>query len=223
MPPKKGGVLNMAVTSRSEFTVLSPGWWLFLLIVVSIPTSAAEAAATNPHLQSALSLFRDIEYEKALQALDQAKQWPSNTLEDRISIALLEGVLSYETGQPERGASAFQWALEHDLKAKLPFLVSPKVTARLEELREQLRREQSASLVPQPSATRPEPPGPPDEPKPERRMNLKLPVAIGGGVVAVSGLLAWGKGKSLESKVRRADPLITTRAQLEDTLQQGRT
>jgi hypothetical protein len=54
-------------------------------------------------------------------------------------------------------------------------------------------------------------------------MNLKLPVAIGGGVVALGGILAWGRAKSLEGKVRRADPSITTRTQLEDTLQQGRT
>lgn len=198
----------MAVTARSGLTLASPAGWLLILTVFSVPAAAAESAAGNPHLQSALNLFHDVEYEEALQALEQAKQWPSNTLTDRISIALLEGVLAYETQQSDRGDSAFQWALEHDRQAKLIILVSPKVAARLEELRERLPPASSGPLA---------------ESVPERRMNLQLPVALGGGVVAVGGLLAWGKGKSLEWKVRRADPSIDSGTRLKDTLQQGKT
>jgi hypothetical protein len=52
-------------------------------------------------------------------------------------------------------------------------------------------------------------------------MKLKLPIAIGGGIVALGGMVAWGRAKSIEGKVRRADTSITTQAYLADTVQQG--
>jgi hypothetical protein len=217
-----GGALDVAISSRGKSGRVRQLGCGLLLVLLSLPAMAAELPRKNPHLQKALQFFDAFEYEAALQVLDKAEQWAGNTTEDRVAIALLEGVLSYETQQPVRGDRAFQRALELDRKAKLTLPVSPKVAGRLEELRAKLPPEKPASPLPQT-------PPPPPQPKPEstsepaRRMNLKLPVAIGGGVVAVGGILAWGRAKSIEGKVRNADPSITTRAQLDDTLQQGRT
>jgi hypothetical protein len=217
-----GGVLDIAVTSRGRSGLARQCGWGVLLVMLSLPAMAAEIPSKNPQLQKAIRLFDAFEYEEALRVLDKAEQWAGNTAEDRVSIALLEGVLSYETQQPVRGDRALQRALELDRTARLTLSVSPKVAARLEELRAKLPPEKQASTAPQtpppPPRTHPEP-----TPEPTKRMSLKLPVAIGGGVVAVGGILAWGRARSLEGKVRNADPSITTRAQLEDTLQQGRT
>jgi hypothetical protein len=205
---------------RSGLT-MRQGWgWGLLLVWLSMPTFAAESVSRNPYLQKAFQFFDAFEYEQALSILDKAEQWPSNTVEDKVSIALLEGILSHETQQPMRGDRAFQRALELDRTARVSVIVSPKVAARLEELRAQLSLERPAPPSPHVSA-----PPPMVTPVPEsaRRTSLKLPVVVGGGVVAVGGMLAWGRAKSLEGKVRRADRSITTQAHLDNTLQRGRT
>jgi hypothetical protein len=215
-----GEVVDFAVTSRSGRGLARSGVWGLLLVLVCLPAMAAEFPTKNKHLQTALKLFDDVEYEKALLALDKAEQWPSNTQEDKVFIALLEGVLSYETQQPARGDRAFQRALELDRKVKLTLVVSPKVAAKLEELRAKLPSEKPPVVEPPPPL---EVRDSTAEPRPTGRMNLKLPVAIGGGVVAVGGILSLTRAKSLEGKVRNADASITTRARLEDTLGQART
>ena len=116
-------------------------------MLVCWPAMAAQVSTKNPHLQKALRLFDAFEYEESLRVLDKAEQWPANTPEDKVHIALLEGVLSYETQQPVRGERAFQRALELDRNAKLTLSVSPKVveppkpTPAEIELREKQRKQ----------------------------------------------------------------------------------
>ncbi|RKH69509.1 hypothetical protein D7X55_08420 [Corallococcus sp. AB049A] len=212
-----------------------PGGWL-LLMLLALPVSA-EPPALNPHLQAAFSLYDALEYDEALRSLGRARQWQSNTREDRIAIELLEGILAFEFSQAKRGRSAFARALALDPKATLPLPVSPKVTAALEQVRASLPAS-APPPVPVPSEPAPAPiavvseaPRAPVTQPPltgvERgagmRSRLRLPVAIGGGVVAVGGVLAWGRARSLGAQVRDADPSIKTRARLDATLQQGRT
>ena len=215
--------MDIAVTSRSRSGLARPGVWGLLLLLVCWPAMAAKVSTKNPHLQKALRLFDAFEYEESLRVLDKAEQWPANTPEDKVHIALLEGVLSYETQQPVRGERAFQRALELDRNAKLTLSVSPKVAAKLEELR---AKPPPMKPVEPPVVPPPPPPVVTDvttAPKSTGRMNLKLPVAIGGGAVAVGGLLAVFRAQSLEGKVRKADQSIDSRAKLEDTLSQART
>ena len=206
-------------------------WWL-PLVLFAAPV-AAEQTAPNPHLQAAFGLYESLEYEKARSALGKARQWPSNTVKDRVSIELLEGVLDFESNRPARGRSAFARALALDREAALPLAVSPKVTAVLEQLRARLP---PVAKPPEPVVSEPEPvvtealrlplarePVEVVEGESRARPSLRLPVAIGGGVVALGGMLSWGKARSLASRVRDADPSITTQAQLDDTIQRGRT
>lgn len=180
----------------------------------------AEAAAANPHLQTALKRYDDLEYEEALSALAKARQWPGSTLEEQVYIELLEGVLSFELNQPERGRSAFQRALALNPEARLPLRVSPKVVRQLEEARDERQALQTAAPVVEAAsptgteAVRSEPP---------MAARLRLPIAIGGGVVAAGGLLALVQARSLSSDVRSADPTIRTQDDLDDTLSRGRT
>ncbi|SET33392.1 hypothetical protein [Stigmatella erecta] len=185
------------------------------------PALAADTPR-NTALQRAFRLYNAFEYEKALKALEKASQKPDLTDEEKVSIGLLEGVLSFETQQLERGRSAFARALELNLEANPPFALAPKVATVLEEERERIR------LIRFPPLPVVDPPviGPPSGEllsKSPWGSKLRLPVAIGGGAVAVGGLVFWSRAKSLEGKVRRADPSITTTKQLDDTLQKGRT
>lgn len=215
--------MDVAVTARSVRGVCKPSIWGLLLVLVSGSALAAEFPTKNKHLQRALKLYDAFEYEEALRVLDKAEQVPTNTLEDKVNIGLLEGVLAYETQQPVRGDRAFQRAMELDSNAKLPFKVSPKLAARLEELR---AKALARKTPPPPTKIDSPPPVVVDSApasKPAGRMNLKLPVAIGGGVVAVGGILALTRSKSLEGKVRDADSSIDSRKKLEDTLSQAKT
>jgi hypothetical protein len=215
--------------------VLSTVYGGGLSLVLLAGPAAAEQGTLNPHLQAAYGLHEALDYDEALRALGKARKWPSNTREDRVSIELLEGILSFESSQAKRGRSAFQRALALDPKATLPVAVSPKVTEALEQVRARLPASappvvlETHEPAPAPMPVVSEAPLAPPPPQVEvvresgGGSSLRLPVAIGGGVVAVGGALAWGRARALSSRVRDADPSITTRAQLDSTLNQGRT
>jgi hypothetical protein len=200
-----------------------------VLLVLGAPWGTARAADKvksnakgNPYIPAALRLYEEIEYEEALQALDKAAKWPSNTPEDEVRIALLEGILRFELRQDERGVSAFRRALAIDLQAQSPVSVSPKIAEQLEQVRRKMRIE---IVAPEnPVVPNPPPPLPPEPPTlRERLAGYRLPIAIGGGVVALGGALSWTRAKSLEGRLRSVDPTITTRQQLDGTVREGRT
>jgi hypothetical protein len=185
----------------------------------------------NPHLQEALRFYDALEYEKALGALAEARQGPSNTPEEQVHIEMLEGFLSFELHQPERGKNAFRRALSVNPEAKPTLRVSPKVLQALEEARAELRAAREASPVVEAVPPRVvEAISPRTDTTDEAPgsgfgalSRFRLPIAIGGGVVTVGGVLAWTRARSLASRVRTADVSIKTRDQLESTLSQGRT
>ena len=186
---------------------------------VALPAMGAETKK-NQHYQTALRLYSAFEYEEALRALEKGAHLPSNTREDDVSIAMLEGVLVFELQQGDRGKSAFRRALKMEPGAKLTLNVSPKIAAELEEVRKEQSALDPITLLPDTvnqagSGTITE--------KSSTRSKLKLPVAIGGGALAVGGLVAWTRAKSLDSKVRSGDPDIKTQAQLDDRIQQAKT
>lgn len=201
-----------------------------VLIVVALTGFAATAAPPrkstapqgNPYVKSAVRLYQELEYDEALRVLEKAIKWPSNTPKDNVSLAILEGILSFETQQPQRGLAAFRRALAIDLEVKPEYPLSPKVSEQLERVRSEMRAARAATTTPPPPSGGPSPTET-TFPAPGSASRLRLPVAIGGGVVAVGGLLAWGRAKAIENQVRTADASITTKPQLDDTLRQGRT
>lgn len=192
--------------------------WLLILALAFLPW-VTEAAEGNPHLQTALRRYDDLEYEKALRALEKARQWLGSTVEEKVYIELLEGVLDFELQQHARGKDAFLRALALNPDAKLPLRVSPKVVQALEEARNERQALMKSAPVVEPSNEAVES----MHGASSTRLNLRMPIAIGGGVAAVGGLLALVHARSLTSTVRSADPSIQSRADLDDTLSKGRT
>ncbi|AKJ04416.1 TPR domain protein [Archangium gephyra] len=208
------------------------GLWL----VLGAPWSeagAAEKNRENPYISKATRLYEDFKYTEALRTLEKAAAWPSNTPEQNVFIALVEGVLRFENQQPEQGESAFKRALAIDPKAQLPFSVSPKISETLEMLREQMTVVAGPNHVETMEPVEPPPPpiGPnpglssktPTNPLLSTLSQYRMPLALTGGGLAVVGILSWTQAKSLEQRVRVADPSITTRAQLDGSLRDGRT
>jgi tetratricopeptide (TPR) repeat protein len=196
-----------------------------VLIVMSLTGFAAVAAPRqgNPHLKTAVRLYKALEYDEALEVIEKAVKWPSNTPKDDVFLAVLEGILAFETQQPKRGEAAFRRALSIDLEVKPEVPLSPKVSDQLEQVRREVRASRAGKAVPSEFP----PPRPTEAPSLAPAFGspspLRLPLAIGGGVVAIGGLLSWGRAKAIENQVRTADASISTKLQLEGSLQQGRT
>ncbi|WNG28555.1 hypothetical protein F0U62_34555 [Cystobacter fuscus] len=199
-----------------------------VLLVLSAPWSASWAATKerdNPYIAKATQLREKFKYNDALQLLEKAAKWPSNTPEQVVTISLLEGVLRYETAQrPELAEQCFERALTISPDAQIPLDVSPKITDQLEKVRARVKASLAAKSPP-----------PPDELEGvpisgvtsraslgDRLSPYRVPVAIAGGGVAVVGVLSWIRAKSLEQQLRQGDPAITTREQLNATVGQGR-
>jgi hypothetical protein len=237
------GVIDSMVGTRIQAEWLRAVLW-GMLLVLGAPWGAADAAGKypgNPYIEKATRLYEDFKYAEALRTLERAAKWPSNTPEQNVSIALLEGVLRFELQQPELAESAFKRALAIDPKAQLALTVSPKITDALERLRQVVTQPPLTTLE-KPKLTQTGPGRPESEggtqpgtglavdsnpnPTGSLRINLsryRFPIAIAGGGVALMGALSWTRAKSLEGQVRVADPSITTRAQLEGSLRTGRT
>src|SRR5689334_17639988 len=119
----------------------SGGWRSALwgaLLVLGAPWGAVRAAEQgNPYILAAVRLYDASEYEEALRTLEKAAQWPSNTPQDQVSVALLQGILLLESQKDEQGLSAFRRALSLSPAARLPVPVSPKITEQLERVRQE--------------------------------------------------------------------------------------
>lgn len=100
---------------------------LFLSGAVSSPAFAQAPAKANPYLDPAARLYQNFEFQDALRTVERALAWPSNTPEEEVRAAMLEGVIVAQLGKADRAVGAFKRALVVDPSAKLPFTVSPKV------------------------------------------------------------------------------------------------
>jgi hypothetical protein len=110
---------------RSFRTVLL---FFFLSGGVSSPAFAQAPAKANPYLDPAARLYQNFEFQDALRTVERALAWPSNTPEEEVRAAMLEGVIVAQLGKADRAVGAFKRALVVDPAAKLPFTVSPKVS-----------------------------------------------------------------------------------------------
>ncbi len=122
------------------------------LFVILLTTPAfAQNAEVKKYLNTAITLYENLEYEKALKQLKNAKG-RANGPDDEAKIALLEGVVLADMGREEKALTAFKTAFSVELEAKLPVEVSPKVQAVAEKARANVRK----MLAPQIEAARAE-------------------------------------------------------------------
>lgn len=108
-----------------------------LLVLLTVP-AFAQSAEVKKYLNTAITLYENLEYEKALKQLKNAKL-KANGPDDEAKIALLEGVVLADMGREEKALTAFKTAFSVDLEAKLPVEVSPKVSAVAEKARANVR------------------------------------------------------------------------------------
>ena len=99
----------------------------------------AQSPEVKRFLNAAVTLYENLEYEKALKQLQKARTKATGT-EDEMKILLLEGVVLADLGKEERALTAFKTAFGFDTEAKLPVEVSPKVSVIAEKARANVRK-----------------------------------------------------------------------------------
>ncbi|WP_108077144.1 tetratricopeptide repeat protein [Vitiosangium sp. GDMCC 1.1324] len=115
-------------------------------LAMSATPMAAHAQNTFSHyLTAAVRLYDALEYEQALEQLQQAKGLARDA-EQKVTIALHEGIILADMGKREQSQTAFKTGLRLDPKAKLPLEVSPKIAHDFEEQRARVYQELASSL-----------------------------------------------------------------------------
>ena len=107
-------------------------------------------------LQTAAWLYEELEFEKALKALSQARALVK-TDDERTQVALYEGVVLADLGQRARSLMAFREALTLTLEARLPVKVSPKVEQDFEDVRKEVQSERAVQALAKAPPSRPLP------------------------------------------------------------------
>lgn len=109
-----------------------------LVLALSALPAFAQSAEVKKYMNTAITLYENLEYEKALKQLKQAKV-KSTGPDDDAKISLLEGIVLADMGREEKALTAFKTGFSVDLDAKLPVEVSPKVQAVAEKARANVR------------------------------------------------------------------------------------
>lgn len=109
-----------------------------LLLVLAATPVLAQNAEVKKYLNTAITLYENLEYEKALRQIKNARAKAAGP-DDEARIALLEGVVLADMGR-EEALTAFKTAFSVDLEAQLPVEVSPKVQAVAEKARASVRK-----------------------------------------------------------------------------------
>ncbi|WNG25787.1 hypothetical protein F0U62_18510 [Cystobacter fuscus] len=110
--------------------------------------AAGEGAVEYKNTIGTISrLFGQLEYEQALDQVGRARQSPLGT-SALVTLSVYEGILFFEMGKLEESGEAFQVALMLRPNEKLPdqVVVSPKVEAHFEAIRQKVQREMLQSL-----------------------------------------------------------------------------
>ena len=97
-------------------------------------------------ITAASRLFENLEYERALEQLANAKKL-AKSADEQTEVALYEGIVLLELGRSDEAKAALQTALYLSPDAKLPVRVSPKVNAQIEAIRAQVKKELAPILA----------------------------------------------------------------------------
>ena len=110
-----------------------------LLMIVLTAPAFAQNAEVKKYMNTAITLYENLEYEKALKQLKSARGKASGP-DDEAKVSLLEGIVLADMGREEKALNLFKTAFSVDLEAKLPVEVSPKVQAIAEKARANVRK-----------------------------------------------------------------------------------
>ncbi|MBL8912939.1 MAG: hypothetical protein JNM17_19755 [Archangium sp.] len=112
---------------------------LLIAVVLCSSPSFAQTAEVKKYLNITITLYENLEYEKALKQLKNARTKAKGP-DDEAKINLLEGIVLADMGKEEKALTAFKSAFSVDLEAKLPVEVSPKVQAVADKARANVRK-----------------------------------------------------------------------------------
>ena len=99
----------------------------------------AQSAEVKKYLNAAVTLYENLEYEKALKQIQRAKTKSGGATDD-ARIALYEGIVFADMGKEDKALNAFKTGLSMEPEAKLPLEVSPRVEAVFAKARENVQR-----------------------------------------------------------------------------------
>ena len=107
-------------------------------LAVSMP-ARAQSPEVKKYLNAAVTLYENLEYEKALKQIQRAKT-KSTGASDDARIALYEGIVLADMGKEDKALNAFKTGLSMEPEAKLPLEVSPKVEKVFVKARENVQK-----------------------------------------------------------------------------------
>jgi hypothetical protein len=116
-----------------------------LLLCAAIPSAAS--AQGNPYLKGAITLYGDLEYERALEQLKKAASFPGNGIAEDVQINVYSGLTKAELGDMAGAESDFKAALALQGDLKLPVKVAPKIGAVFDKAVADLARQRPARAV----------------------------------------------------------------------------
>ncbi len=106
---------------RRPLTLLAIG----AALTLAMP-ARAQSAEVKKYLNAAVTLYENLEYEKAIKQIQRAKTKSTGATDD-ARIALYEGIVFADMGKEDKALNAFKTALSMEPEATLPLEVSPKV------------------------------------------------------------------------------------------------
>ncbi|QRO00901.1 hypothetical protein JRI60_18640 [Archangium violaceum] len=222
----------MNQTRRLDSSVHQRALALSLLLVIPCATRAENTEDVKTYLISIHSLYESLEYERALEQTQLARQLPRST-EEEVTRSLYEGILQCELGREEQGTAAFKAALLLRPDSKLPVQVAPKIERRFESVRQQVKREfarlrvepsasPSTAVVTQPPATPPSAASLEASAHGALRRKSLIP-AVAGGTLLVAGGISWAISRGTLNQLRTNDPRIATREDVQRNVSRGNT
>lgn len=226
-----------------ESTLLGsgPSWAVAAWLLAMAATSPAAHAQETFHqsLQTAVNLYKDLEYEQALEQIQKARRLSRGT-EEEVSVYLHEGIILGDMGQQDQSRAAFKKGLLLNPHAKLPFKVAPKLELDFERQRVEAHKELGIAPPPPtppvivkedrptaPVLDAPSEPTPPYEPGLERKAGPRvpvIPVALSAAGVVAAGAGTW-LGLQSRSRVNDARSALLqdeARAHLDDARSNAR-
>lgn len=111
-----------------------------VVAALAVPRAGhAQSAEVKKYLNAAVTLYENLEYEKALKQIQRAKTKSTGATDD-ARIALYEGIVFADMGKEEKALNAFKTGLSMEPEAKLPLEVSPKVEKVFQKARENVHK-----------------------------------------------------------------------------------
>jgi hypothetical protein len=117
-------------------------WFLVacVLTVGAMPPTAHAQSDFPSALETAVQLYKELEYEQALEQLQRARRLARN-IGQEVTVSLHEGIILGDMGQRDQARAAFKKGLFLNPEAKLPLKVSPKLENDFEAARVEVREE----------------------------------------------------------------------------------